>query len=587
MQSVGSGTPGVARKGGRKAYTLLVEMRCNSFCIFCGSRAVDPAVRRVRKELGLGTPIKVAIPEVEDLVRRSIDGTRQVALRVLGRDPEPLDAPRSQHGGFELPGALRAIERARRDGSELLSIQGGEPTIWPWLVELVAHARAIGFRDVIVVTNGRLLAERDASRRLLDAGLTGIVFSLLGADADTHDALAASTGSFAAVTQAIRHAVEYAREQPGRLHVSVNVIVSKPSLDHLADEIHLLAELGVEAANLHLVRFALFGNEPQVKARLAFPLAQVKGPLRAALDVAQSNGIEIHASDVPLCQHPWLRGSELERIIARSRSFTRHGRSPYQHYNSIRLLPRRRYRQCNECLLKSACKQAPREYLKDGGAALEPVTVATITASLESLGNGPSARARLEDISAAVVTLHAQGFIGDVELQALAAKIRSNFAELVSAAADRGDTVEALASLYGVLALRPPRVLRADARLIERARAVAASLPSVLPDGVDSYARPDEPGTRWIDFAPGLSVALEEGDGEASGAISLRHPAPAPPGDDVPGGGLVYALFMLDVFQRLRGANALRWSATNVELDGEQGWQVAWTRAAPWAVTVR
>src|ERR1019366_8670886 len=40
----------------KKVLTLLVELRCNSYCIFCGQREVDEALIATRRRLGLSMP---------------------------------------------------------------------------------------------------------------------------------------------------------------------------------------------------------------------------------------------------------------------------------------------------------------------------------------------------------------------------------------------------------------------------------------------------------------------------------------------------------------------------------------------------
>ena len=40
----------------RKVFTLLVEMRCNSYCVFCGQRQVDEGLVKARRGLGLSMP---------------------------------------------------------------------------------------------------------------------------------------------------------------------------------------------------------------------------------------------------------------------------------------------------------------------------------------------------------------------------------------------------------------------------------------------------------------------------------------------------------------------------------------------------
>lgn len=67
---------------------------------------------------------------------------------------------------------LEAVKRLRRtDG---ISIAGGEPLIYPHIVELVRYVAQQGWKP-IVNTNGRALTP-DLVRRLLDAGIAGFTF---------------------------------------------------------------------------------------------------------------------------------------------------------------------------------------------------------------------------------------------------------------------------------------------------------------------------------------------------------------------------------------------------------------------------
>lgn len=224
-----------------KRYTIELEMRCNSHCIFCGNRAIDKSMIKVRKQLGLTVPRRAIWPSATDLVRRGIDSTRNQALRVIGRDPPAIDQSRTPHGGFTLDGAFHAMTRANKQGYECLSLQGGEPTLWPWLPQLIAEARRLGFRQVVMVTNGRKMADPDFARRIVDSGLTHLVFSLLGADAATHDALAASPGSFEALMKALANVSALRKDRPELLKFDANIILSAETVDQLPAEIELLS----------------------------------------------------------------------------------------------------------------------------------------------------------------------------------------------------------------------------------------------------------------------------------------------------------------------------------------------------------
>lgn len=78
--------------------------------------------------------------------------------------------------------ALATLEAARGLGFQRLALVGGEPTVRRDLVHLVSAARDLGYTDVVLTTNGLLLARGDLLLRLLAAGLTAVHLSL-----DDHD----------------------------------------------------------------------------------------------------------------------------------------------------------------------------------------------------------------------------------------------------------------------------------------------------------------------------------------------------------------------------------------------------------------
>jgi GTP 3',8-cyclase len=73
--------------------------------------------------------------------------------------------------------AVRFVEAAVvRDASSLV-ITGGEPTFYPQLVELVAHAARQGLPEIVLETSGQGLTP-ELARNLREAGLTRLLVSI-------------------------------------------------------------------------------------------------------------------------------------------------------------------------------------------------------------------------------------------------------------------------------------------------------------------------------------------------------------------------------------------------------------------------
>src|SRR5678815_4361413 len=84
---------------------------------------------------------------------------------------------------------VRALERGRRDGYDRVSFTGGEPTIRRDLLGLVQRARALGYSDIKVQSNGLLFAEARNVERLIAAGCNRIHVSIHTHDPAAYDAL--------------------------------------------------------------------------------------------------------------------------------------------------------------------------------------------------------------------------------------------------------------------------------------------------------------------------------------------------------------------------------------------------------------
>lgn len=88
---------------------------------------------------------------------------------------------------------VRAMREGRERGTERLELGGGEPTLHPKLAAIVGEARRMGYRAVVLATNG---CDPDGLARLVAVGLTHVAVSIHGATAATHDAFVGQAGAY-------------------------------------------------------------------------------------------------------------------------------------------------------------------------------------------------------------------------------------------------------------------------------------------------------------------------------------------------------------------------------------------------------
>ncbi len=197
-------------------------------------------------------------------------------------DSDAQDGSRIPSGEVEAE-----IDRGRRQGARRLILSGGEATIHPDFLDLIAHGKRVGYTHVQTITNGRMLAYPDLVRRAITAGLDEVTFSLHGHTAALHDALTGVPGSYDQTVAGIRNAVA-----SRALIVSGDVVINRVNVPHLRDVMERFVELGVYEIDLLMV--VPFGRAtPGAKASMLFDAREALPHLRRALELADRQDLTI------------------------------------------------------------------------------------------------------------------------------------------------------------------------------------------------------------------------------------------------------------------------------------------------------
>ncbi len=134
----------------------------------------------------------------------------------------------------------RVLREQASRGVRGVHFTGGEPSIHPKFVEILALARKLGMRTSLG-TIGTMLCREDFARRALPF-LDEALFSLHGPDAATHDALTRRAGSFERVTRAISLAASLKPE----FGLFVNTVITRHNVEKLPDTAALAESLGAK-----------------------------------------------------------------------------------------------------------------------------------------------------------------------------------------------------------------------------------------------------------------------------------------------------------------------------------------------------
>jgi MoaA/NifB/PqqE/SkfB family radical SAM enzyme len=142
------------------------------------------------------------------------------------------------------------LVKYRKLGVVLLDFDGGEPTLNPNLFKLVTFARKIGYEKVNVTTNARMASYEDFAHKLAHSGVTSILVSIHGPDAQTH---AQNVGVAEAFEQTIAGVQNLVRLHPPGVELGANITITKSNYKKLGAVAALIHSLGLRWFNLQFL----------------------------------------------------------------------------------------------------------------------------------------------------------------------------------------------------------------------------------------------------------------------------------------------------------------------------------------------
>lgn len=258
-----------------------------------------------------------------------------------------------------LPSArvVAELRRGREDGYDAVSLTGGEPTIRADLLGLVKAARALGYADVKLQTNGLVLAAPGNMARLAAAGVSRVHVSIHTHREDRYDALVRRAGSYASMCAGLDAAVAQG------LRVVAEVILKEDTYRDLVGALHWLHARGVESADLWFVSLT-DGNAEHVTSMPR--MTDVVPVMAQAFALARTHGMQVRSLHVPRCllgdDHPHAHdpGAQRVRVVTPDATFElRHSRLTGQQHVPA----------CVGCRWEERCPGVREDYLARYGDA--------------------------------------------------------------------------------------------------------------------------------------------------------------------------------------------------------------------------
>ena len=200
--------------------------------------------------------------------------------------------------------AKRLLQFGREQGANVAHILGGEPTIRRDIFELVKFAEDLGYDEIMMTTNGRMLSYPQFAEKIVDAGVNHIIFSIHGPK-EIHDRMTRTPGAWEQAMRGLKNILKL-RDEGREILVSNNTVITTINMQHLP---WIVREFWPRRLNVLLFIYPHpEGNALKYYQKLAPPLDELRKHVLETIDTKEkleksigNMGQRIGFRYVPLC----------------------------------------------------------------------------------------------------------------------------------------------------------------------------------------------------------------------------------------------------------------------------------------------
>lgn len=256
------------------------------------------------------------------------------------------------------------IAAVKKKGFTNIHFIGGEPTIRPDIIELIAFAKAQQFSNIMITTNGRMFSYLPFAREIVLAGLNQIVFSIHGHTAKIHDGLVQVPGAFEQVKKGIENISILRLKNILTPNVGVNVVITSKNYKYLQKIGEMLQSWMVERVEFIYVS-ALDNIYKEITPRISLAQPYVL----KTIEVAKKSGYQWSINNVPmLCYFSKIKdsvgcvgGNEESFFVKNKKS------ELFHNMEKNKVINWRFVDKCRNCILRKECVGIQDIYLKQFG----------------------------------------------------------------------------------------------------------------------------------------------------------------------------------------------------------------------------
>jgi len=178
---------------------------------------------------------------------------------------------------------------------ESISISGGEPTIHPDLLDIIAYCRQKGFRNIHMNTNGRGFKTPELVREYMDAGLNSAMVGIHGHNKEVQEGIHRVKGAFDQMVTGVKN-VE-ANGLPYRFFT----VICRANRDHLPDIVQFCRNTFHDFSSMIFCYPVIKQVDGFDKESILIPYSEAGSRVCAAIEKGIEQGVQVLAQLIPPC----------------------------------------------------------------------------------------------------------------------------------------------------------------------------------------------------------------------------------------------------------------------------------------------
>ena len=189
-----------------------------------------------------------------------------------------------------------------KKGFRSVDFVGGEPSIYPHIIEVIKKAKELGYRRIVIATNGKRFSDFSFAKKVIEAGLNRVTVSVHSSKKEVEDYLTTIPGSFEQKIKGIQNLIYFKNKNFFKYGLSLNPLIHRKNYQNLENLVIYFKKLGIDNFRFNFLR-------PEGKAyknkKISVSFSEIKPYILRLINFNERVAkVWLNFGGIPFCMYP-------------------------------------------------------------------------------------------------------------------------------------------------------------------------------------------------------------------------------------------------------------------------------------------